>query len=107
MVGMTRRCRDTPLKSALKCLCGPAAEAFYSDGSFGREECKIDIADAARYARNAGVSLDLVWHQAMALVDHHQSDIEVLANALLDHGCLGAMEVEVVLGESWSSPMWL
>jgi hypothetical protein len=92
MTGLVRRSRDTPFKAALKCLSGPAAEAFFSDtGTFSRSHCRIDIEDAARHARDAGVPLELIWRKAMELVERNQSDVELLANALLDYGRLGAM----------------
>jgi len=94
---------DTPLRDVLRCLSGPAAEYTL----VGSITCgRIDLDDAARYARDAGMCVDDVWPDALALIQRYQDDIEAVAEALLRHGRLDGSAIERLIGRGWISPRW-
>jgi hypothetical protein len=103
--GLRRVSTNTPFRDAMRCLTGPASEAFYC-GDFVRDNSHTDLWQAAQYLRGSRWRTDDIWPAAMAVVKDHHQQIEGIAQALLRRRHLTGTDIERLLGCGWISSRW-
>jgi hypothetical protein len=103
--GLARVRTDTPLRAALRSLCGPASEFAFSE-QVSSAHCDTDLRTARGHASATGLPFGALWAAACSIVAQHEGDIVILAAALAERGRLDADEIEALIGGGWASPRW-
>jgi hypothetical protein len=101
----TRRSNCHPVKAAICCLAGPAAE-FLITGQLSRANVGIDLDHAKGHLRGTGLCLDHVWPKTLSLVRHYEPEIEIVADALFWRGRLSGLDIDRLVCGGWESPRW-
>jgi hypothetical protein len=100
-----RRSTSNPVKAAICCLAGPAAE-FLITGKLSRDNVGIDLDHAKSHLRGTGLCLDDVWPKTLSLVRHYEPEIGIIADELLRRGRLSGLDIDRLVCGGWEAPRW-